>query len=336
MLVKTAEVECKGPVMKSGIRQPPTKAFMDDLTVATTHSVQTRWLLWTVVRWARMKFNASKSRSLVLNKGKSSNRVRFKVDGELIPSLSEKSIKCLGKIFDETLKDCNNVRNTTQQLDKWLETVDKCDLPGKYKVWCYQYGILPRALWPLMVYDFPLSAVERMEKRTSSKLRKWLGVPPSFTNIGLYGNDVKLKLPISSLTEEYKAGKVRAALTLKSSKDHCVKNAGVEFVTGRKWKTHNAVDIATSRLRHKDLIGPVSQNRAGLDSQDSFQRFESSDDKQQRDLIVGEIRDITEEERVQRSLAWGLRAHGPSGKAHRKGLSTGMSSGEWNHCALSS
>ena len=44
LIVKSAEKECKGPVMKSGVRQPPAKAFMDDLTIATTHTVQTRWI----------------------------------------------------------------------------------------------------------------------------------------------------------------------------------------------------------------------------------------------------------------------------------------------------
>ena len=43
--MKSAEKECKGPLMRSGIRQPPVKAFMDDLTLATQFTVQTRWLL---------------------------------------------------------------------------------------------------------------------------------------------------------------------------------------------------------------------------------------------------------------------------------------------------
>lgn len=35
MLVKSAEPECRGPKSKSGIRQPPIRAFMDDLTTTT-------------------------------------------------------------------------------------------------------------------------------------------------------------------------------------------------------------------------------------------------------------------------------------------------------------
>lgn len=36
MLVKSAEVECRGPLTNSGMRQPPIRAFMDDLTGTIT------------------------------------------------------------------------------------------------------------------------------------------------------------------------------------------------------------------------------------------------------------------------------------------------------------
>ena len=56
--------------MKLGVRQPPAKAFMDDLTIATTHTIQTRWILGgleALIRLVRMKFNAMKMSSVVLN-----------------------------------------------------------------------------------------------------------------------------------------------------------------------------------------------------------------------------------------------------------------------------
>ena len=36
MLVKAAEVKCRGPLSKSGVRQPLIRAYTDDLTVTTT------------------------------------------------------------------------------------------------------------------------------------------------------------------------------------------------------------------------------------------------------------------------------------------------------------
>ena len=39
LLVKTAEKMSQGPITISGIRQPPTRAFMDDMTI-TAKSAQ--------------------------------------------------------------------------------------------------------------------------------------------------------------------------------------------------------------------------------------------------------------------------------------------------------
>ena len=36
MLVKAAEVECRGPLSRLGVRQSPVRDYMDDLTVTTT------------------------------------------------------------------------------------------------------------------------------------------------------------------------------------------------------------------------------------------------------------------------------------------------------------
>ena len=80
---------------------------------------------------------------------------------------------------------------------------NKSGLPGKFKAWLYQHGILPRILWPLLVYKFPISTVEGLERRVSSHLRHWLGLPRSLSSIAFYGNKNKLTLPINSLTEEF-------------------------------------------------------------------------------------------------------------------------------------
>ena len=38
----------------------------------------------------------------------------------------------------------------------------------------YQHGVLPRLLWPLLVYDVPISTVEAMERALSGYIRRWL------------------------------------------------------------------------------------------------------------------------------------------------------------------
>lgn len=75
-------------------------------------------------------------------------------------------------MFDCSLRDAVSIRTTNQELEVWLGVVDKSGLPGKFKAWIYQHGILPRILWPLLVYGVPISTVEGFERRISRFLCK--------------------------------------------------------------------------------------------------------------------------------------------------------------------
>lgn len=73
----------------------------------------------------------------------------------------------------------------------------------------YQHGVLPRILWPLLVYEVPMTTVEALERTISQFLRRWLGLPRSLCSIALYGHSTKLQLPISGLSEEFKVTRAR-------------------------------------------------------------------------------------------------------------------------------
>ena len=62
LLIKTTELECRGPVTRSGVRQSLIRAYMDNMTITTTSTIGARWVLKGIeklVAWARMSFNAS-------------------------------------------------------------------------------------------------------------------------------------------------------------------------------------------------------------------------------------------------------------------------------------
>ncbi|KAJ3582920.1 hypothetical protein NHX12_000104 [Muraenolepis orangiensis] len=181
MLTKSAEPECRGPRTNSGQRQPPIRAFMDDLTVMTESVPGCRWILKgleELVEWARMRFKPAKSRSMVLRKGKVVDKFRFNIADTAIPSISEKPVKSLGKVFDCSLRDTTSIQSTCTELDGWLKSVDKSGLPGKFKAWVYQHGILPRILWPLLVYAVPISTVETLERRAVLRLDQLMFLQP--------------------------------------------------------------------------------------------------------------------------------------------------------------
>lgn len=196
LLITAVTKESRGPMMRSGIGQPPLRCFMDDLTITAGTHVQARWILKAlddVATWARMKFKPKKSRCMVIRSGKVTGRFQLqnRIQGENIPPIEESLIKCLGKWYDSHVERGSTSR-TEEQADEWLQRIKRSGLPGKFKTWLFQH------------YQ-DMTAVEGIERRANKHLRKWLGIPPSFTSLGLY---IRLgQLPLSSVVEEFKVAK---------------------------------------------------------------------------------------------------------------------------------
>ena len=173
MLIKAAEVECRGPTTRSGQRQPPIRAYIDDMTLTTTSVIGARWLLRgmeNLISWARMSFNARKSRSLELKKKKRKKKgklieERFKLSGEFIPTIKQNPVKSLGKRFDDSLKDTVAIQETKENLERWLNKIERSGLPGRFKAWSYQNAIQSKVLWQLTVYEFSSFSEEQLEKK---------------------------------------------------------------------------------------------------------------------------------------------------------------------------
>ncbi len=304
LLITAAEKEAHGPKMESGIRQPPIRGYMDDLTITTTTHVEARWVLTVLdhmATWARMKFKPKKSRSLVIRNGKLTNRFKLHVQEEVIPSIEENPIKCLGKWFDDSLTDRNNITNTEKQTEEWLRRIEKSGLPGKFKAWLYQHGLLPRLMWLLTVYEVPMTCVEGVERKINKYLRKWLGIPPSFTAVGLYIRSGQLQLPLSSVVEEFKVAKCRVVMTYRDSQDEQVRRAGVITRSGRKWAADSSVAQAESMLKLRDIIGAPCTGRQGLGTS-HFQQWRKAGTSDRRAMIQEEVRNLEEEGRRSRAV----------------------------------
>ena len=99
---------------------------MNGLIITTTTHVQAGWVLGAkeeTATWARMKFKPSKSRCLVVKKGKITQRFRLKIQEEEIPSIIDNPIKCLGKWYDDTSRDVNNSRRYAWRHNKVLRAL---------------------------------------------------------------------------------------------------------------------------------------------------------------------------------------------------------------------
>lgn len=118
----------------------------EDLGVLCLGVPAGRWILLgleKVIYWERMCFKPAHSKAMVLKMGKVMDKFLFYLDGSAIPSINEKPVKSLGKVFDSSLRDAMTIQASIKECETWLATVDKPGLPDRYKTWIYQCGILP-------------------------------------------------------------------------------------------------------------------------------------------------------------------------------------------------
>ena len=304
MIIRASRWVVGGQLIRPGLRLPPVRAYMDDLTTLTTTKACTVRLLKKLqdnIELARMKIKPSKSRSISIVKGKLSDQ-RFLIGDEPIPTVSEKPVKSLGRWYDASLKDKEQVDQLRKDVASGLENINRTALPGKLKLWCMQFGLLPRLLWPLTMYEVPISKVEKLERLVSSYARKWLGLPRCLSSIGLYGKGV-LELPISSLAEEYKCAKVRLEMMLLDSSDPFVAQAAPILATGRKWTPLEATKQAKAALKHRDIVGRVQHGRSGLGAGASTPAWNKATPFQRRKLVVQEVRQQEEAARCAKAVS---------------------------------
>ena len=112
---------------------PPVKAFMDDMFLMSPSIPATQVLLDScavVLIWARMSFRASKSRSMVIDKGKVIDISPFSFKGEIIPSIHANPIRFLGRTIDFTVCNKHFIEKFVTEVLSCLKLIEKP--PTKY------------------------------------------------------------------------------------------------------------------------------------------------------------------------------------------------------------
>ena len=240
-----------------------------------------------------------KCRSMVIERGKISTRT-VNIEGKPITSITEKPVKYLGKTYNMSLDEKQQIGEITKQAKADLRKIDRCRLPGRFKPWIVQHMLLPRLMWPLSIYNVPESKVESIQRLITASLKKWLGLPKSLSVDCLYSKSSKLQLPFTALTEEVKVAKVRNLVSLNNSVDPCISNANITVDGGKKSNTPAEVKDATYRLKIRDLVGTTNTGREGLGANQRL-NLSSCTKKEERDLICAVIREAEEE---QRRIKW--------------------------------
>ena len=305
MLLRGARDVAQGELLDSGVTLPPMKAFMDDITTLVHTEEGTKALLQRLndlfVR-CRMRVKPKKSRSLSIVKGLV-KEIHYTIGGDVIPTVKEEPVKSLGRWYKIPLTDRHCGTELQATTHDGLETIDKTDLPGKLKVWMFQHGLLPRLLWPLQVYEVTLTRVETIQRHINKYLQKWLGLPPSFTTVGLYSKTAKVRLPISSLEEEFKTGKVRLQMMMRDSPDPVIREAAPEVKSGDKWSAKPAIKEAEASLKTKEIMGAVQTGRGGL-GRIHHRWISQQDEKGTREMVIEEVRTLEEEKRQSKAASF--------------------------------
>ena len=153
MLIKAADVECRGQTIRSSLKLPPIRAYIDDMTICFMDDM-------TICYWSKMTTKRNwKAHHIVQDKLQCSKieitRIKkkdklldnpFKLLGEYIPTIKHKPVKSLENRFDHTLKDTMTIQGTRVSVEWWLNKKDRFGLPGSYKAWILQPVVLPKIL----------------------------------------------------------------------------------------------------------------------------------------------------------------------------------------------
>ena len=71
----------------------------------------------------------------------------------------------------------------------------------------------------------------------------------------LYGKRESLQLPVTAISEIYKAGKVWTVMMLRESRDVEIRNSPPDVKTARKWSAEEETDGIVSSLEHRNIVG---------------------------------------------------------------------------------
>ena len=247
------------------------------------------------LREAGLEVKSEKCRSLVIIKGQVSQKTPM-IGGKPITSVTEKPVKYLGKQYNSTLTEREQIEETAKELKRSLTRIERCKVPGRYKAWMIQHMVLPRILWPLTIYNIPASKVETMQRLITAKLKKWLGIPKTLSVACMYTRSGKLQLPVTELAEEHAAAKARLLVMLRDSEDQGVKEAGVKVDGGRKANTQARVEDADFKLRMQEVAGNPNRGREGLGLTPRT-LFSRATKAEKRSMIVETVRKAEEDRR---------------------------------------
>ena len=243
------------------------RGFMDDVSILGRSVPEIKHALLRtnqVLKWSRMMLKPTKSRSLVMQKGRVMLVEPFVVDGQVIPCIQKEPLKTLGRYFDFTITDRKARDDLKDKLLAGIKYINRSLLTSFMKLWVLHHLLVPQIQWQLMVYEMSTAWVTKLEVTMNKVIRKWLGVSKSLSDVALYCTEVPCPLPFKSLSSIFKTAKSNVFLQLKDSRDTQVRENASAVDVKMKEPISKLIGRAESRISIKEIIGDGQIGRGGL------------------------------------------------------------------------
>ena len=202
--------------------------YADDTCVIANTPAACQQLLNMVDRWLEwsgMKAKVAKCHSVAIQSSTGHTMdPQLTLSGQSLPFLGNGTIRFLGLPVQIPQNPSTARLDLKQALRRMLQAVDRCPVTRRQKLKLYKLGICPRLNWPLTIYEFPISWIEReLETMATKFLKQWAGLAKSANPNLLYLPQKEGGLTLPALSSLYKQLQVSRQCQILTSADPCVR-----------------------------------------------------------------------------------------------------------------
>ena len=290
----------------------PISGFADDLTIksdSTIHMENILGVAQVLCEWSKcFRFKEAKSSILAIDNTGKVVDPKLKLNGKIIPSLTSKPFKFLGRWIYPSLKDTAYIQSAIQKTLNLLQKTDDLLLDGRKKCWIYQHGILPYLMWDFMMLDINTTAIHTMESHVNRFLKKWLGLTRSADPSILYRGSFGLN--ITNIRNAILASRTNTEIILCTSKDPLVR----ETAKRRRESDCTASNQNTPKRLRKAVDELEFQKKFCQFTRSNTDKrgfgFDAENDKIRvnKKSIVEKVKQMADEEKVGKVLSLSLQS----------------------------
>jgi len=216
----------------------------------------------------------------------------LQISGTPVPWIGQAPIKFLGGWIHVDLKDFEVRDLTKKKLNDMLETVDTSLVSGPSKAWLYNNLVIPKILWELTIYNYPVTFIRSLESDCTRYLKKWFGLAHPCNVSVLYRSKDSKSLNLKKIETAFKCCQVLKGFQLENSKDNYINDVyqHQKDKTGAHWSYAKGLEDCKRQAYFQKLVGHVCQGREGLGFKMHFK--DSSESKS----LTNTIREISEQQ----------------------------------------